>query len=971
MQIKRLAAAVSAALMLLTESPVHAAGLGKLTVQSTLGQPLSADIEVLLADPSEFKNLHAQLGSQDAFRSANVEMTSTLEHLKFNLEKHSDGSIILHLTSDQPIRDPYLDVIVDLDWSGGEMMREYTVLLDPPGLAAAENQLPVAGKPVAGVQNQSVTAAAPATTPAPVPASAPRMPAPYQPRHRHAAPAISAAQHGAMPASGIRVKSGMTLSEIARDHLPEGVELDQMLVGLYHANPQAFDGNMNRMKAGSILKVPDQSTLTSVSETDAAREVSAQTHDWHAYREKLAGMVESGAARHTGGGAVSGKVTSGVEDKSAPPLEQSASGVLKLSKGGVGAQPATKTTVQDQHTAAANALAEARSRQQALQKNIEDEQKLLALKQQQAAAAATAAPPVAAPVVKPAAPATPLPAPAPHPHHVRHPVLKMVPPPAPPAPKWYQMINPLYAGGAALALLLGGLMVSMRRSRKGKAGLSKLENSILTSVDSKPNTVYNTQSGEAVNTNNTSFLTDFSQSGLGTLDTHDVDPIAEAEVYMAYGRDTQAEEILREAMVKEPARHEIKLKLLEIYAGRNNLPAFENIATDLFSAAGAESPVWEKAAEMGRRIDPHNPLYGGGAAEPEVHAPVAEVAPLVPEIDNLHIPDVDMHVPEPEPEHIPEPAVAGDELPDEQKLSGVMEFDLGPDDGHAGQPEQSPVTDETHPAEDTIDNESGILSWDFIATDGDADHGETTPATTTEVGESEEQHAVIAPHDEPSASEHAEEHDHVLVSEDHWQADDELGHASSVTGAEAVDEFGAELTAHPLDQDVVEAEHNGWPAALETETGAQHLPSVEEVEIHAPAPDHTEQGASAMDMPVADDLAHSMQGTHEQAADAVQDDVHGDVPLTLDFSDINLDLDAHSGEPQTDVQSGESMLSLPESTDQFGDLEQEIRTKFELAQVYQEMGDYENAREILQEVMHEGNEQQKKDAGALLAQMPG
>ncbi len=965
MQIKRLAAAVSAALMLLTESPVHAAGLGKLTVQSTLGQPLSADIEVLLADPSEFKNLHAQLGSQDAFRSANVEMTSTLEHLKFNLEKRPDGSTILHLTSDQPIRDPYLDVIVDLDWSGGEMMREYTVLLDPPGLAASENQLPVAGKPVSGVKTPPVATSSPSTSPASAPSA--QQSVPHQPRHPHAAPAMSAGHRGETPASGIVVRSGMTLSGIARDHLPEGVELDQMLIGLYHANPQAFDGNMNRMKAGAILKVPDQSTLTSVSETDAAREVSAQTHDWHAYREKLAGMVEAGGARHASGGSVSGKVTSGVEDKSAPPSEQAASGVLKLSKGGVGAQPATKTTAQDQHTAAANALAEARSRQQALQKNIEDEQKLLAMKQQQAAPAPAPVAPVAAPAVKPAAPAMPLP--APHPHPVKHPAMKMVPPPAPPAPKWYQMINPLYAGGAAMALLLGGLMVSMRRSRKGKGGLSKLENSILTSVDSKPNTVYNTQSGEAVNTNNTSFLTDFSQSGLGTLDTHDVDPIAEAEVYMAYGRDTQAEEILREAMVKEPARQEIKLKLLEIYAGRNNLPAFENIATELFSAAGAESPVWEKAAEMGRRIDPNNPLYGGGAAEPEVSMPVADAAPLVPEIDNLHIPDVETHEIEIEPEHAPAP-IAGDELPDEQKLSGVMEFDLGPDDTHAGHEEQAAATAETHPAEETMDGETGILSWDFVADEGDAARGEATSGVVTEADESAGEHAGIATHDELLSSAHAEEQDQEALTADHWQAGDESGHLPSTSVVDE-DEFGAELTAHPLDQDVTEEDNDGWSGALETGAGEKSLPAVEEVEIHAPVTDHEAQGGSGTDMPAAGDMVPAAQEGHEHVADDAHDDVHGDVPLTLDFSDINLDLDAHPAERQSDVQAGESMLSMPESPDQFGDLEQEVRTKFELAQVYQEMGDYENAREILQEVMNEGNEQQKKDAGALLAQMPG
>lgn len=957
MQIKRLAVAVSAVLMLLSESQVHAAGLGKLTVQSTLGQPLNAEIEVLLADPAEFKNLQAHLGSQNAFRSANVEMTSTLESLKFNLEKRPDGSAVLHVTSDKPIRDPYLDVIVDLDWSGGEMMREYTVLLDPPGLATEENQVPVAGKPVAvtPVQPQN------SQTPSVAPSSA----SPVARSHHHAhVAAASGKPAGEASSSGIRVKSGTTLSEIAKDHLPAGVELDQMLVGLYHANPQAFDGNMNLMKAGAILKVPDQATLTSESETDAAREVSAQTRDWHAYREKLAGMVESATSRHAGKGAVSGKVTSGVEDQSAPPPEQAANGVLKLSKGNA-ASASNGAVSQDQHTAASNALAEQHLRQQALEKNIADEKKLLAMKSQPVVAP-TAAPPVpvtaAKPVEAPLPAATPAPVPVPpHPHPVKHPPLKFVPPPAPPEPKWYQMINPLYAAGAALVVLLGGLIVSMRRKRSSKAGLSKLENSILTSVDSKPNTVYNTQSGEAVNTNNTSFLTDFSQSGLGTLDTHDVDPIAEAEVYMAYGRDAQAEEILREAMVKEPGRHEIRLKLLEIYAGRSNLPAFENIATELFSAAGAESPVWEKAAELGRRIDPHNPLYGGSAVEETAVEPAAvEAAPLIPEIEDLHEPEMVMHAAEPEPAS--GTSVSGDELPEEEKLSGVMEFDM-PEDSAATHHDEIQAVEPVEMHMPEASEEANGLSWDFMAVDS-AEHPAEAEATSHEMAG----------------------HDSAALDDGMLSLDDALLHGAAADDEHAVDLSGQAHEAglavsHEIDAGLLSG-HDGLADATEDSaswssgTGA----AADELDFPAVGEAHA-QALESSDALHHDDMA---------GLSAVQDDTPGlpdhdlvsavhdgesesDAPLTLDFSDINLDLDAKPAEAEHEIQSpaGDTLLSMPESADQMGDLEQEVRTKFELAQVYQEMGDYENAREILQEVMAEGTEQQKKDAGELLAQMPG
>jgi pilus assembly protein FimV len=161
-------------------------------------------------------------------------------------------------------------------------------------------------------------------------------------------------------------------------------------------------------------------------------------------------------------------------------------------------------------------------------------------------------------------------------------------------------------------------------SRRRKAGGTAQEDSILSGGDVSPNTVIGAASGGSINTGDTSFLTDFSQAGLGTIDTHDVDPIAEAEVYMAYGRDAQAEEILKEAISSNPDRHEIRVKLLEIYAARRNTATFEAVAGELYAVLGSKSsPLWDKACEMGRSIDPTNPLYGGVQSSA---APAAEVA---------------------------------------------------------------------------------------------------------------------------------------------------------------------------------------------------------------------------------------------------------------------------------------------------------------------------------------------------------
>ncbi len=136
----------------------------------------------------------------------------------------------------------------------------------------------------------------------------------------------------------------------------------------------------------------------------------------------------------------------------------------------------------------------------------------------------------------------------------------------------------------------------------------------MTSGGLKANTVFGNTGTASVDTGDTSFLTDFSQSASGgMIDTNDVDPIAEAEVYMAYGRDAQAEEILKDAISKEPKRYELHLKLLEMYAASKNMSAFETISGELYTTLGASDPTWAKVAAIGIKLEPNNPLYQAGS----------------------------------------------------------------------------------------------------------------------------------------------------------------------------------------------------------------------------------------------------------------------------------------------------------------------------------------------------------------------
>jgi len=165
--------------------------------------------------------------------------------------------------------------------------------------------------------------------------------------------------------------------------------------------------------------------------------------------------------------------------------------------------------------------------------------------------------------------------------------------------------------GAGALALLGGSWWFLRNRRR--TSLTSFEEGIMTTGGLKANTVFGNTAGGTVDTGDTSFLTDFSSNTAGSMiDSHDVDPIAEAEVYMAYGRDAQAEEILKDAIAKEPERYELHLKLLEIYQNNKDAGAFEAVAGEMYTKLGANDATWQKVAAMGLAFDESNPLYSTG-----------------------------------------------------------------------------------------------------------------------------------------------------------------------------------------------------------------------------------------------------------------------------------------------------------------------------------------------------------------------
>lgn len=610
--------AVAAALLVATGG-AQALGLGKLSVQSALGETMRAEIDVTSLSAEEAATLKVRVAPPDTYRASGVDYNAVLSSAQVQLVRR-DGRSVLRVSSDRAVQEPFVDVILELTWSSGRLVREYTLLFDPPSLP----------KPAPVITAPPAVAAAPApvsseAVPAPAPASAttlPRAAAPAPaPAARPAAPAPAPAPVVRPPvtaASEYRVRAGDSLSKVAGRTQVAGISLDQMLVGLFRNNPDAFiDGNMNRLKAGSVLQVPGSESLASVSVPEARRIILAQSADFSAYRQRLASAaptLQSAESERQS----KGQVQAAVEDRR--PAAAPAPDKLTLSKAGPASAVEAKVSKDTEKKDAAARVAE-------LTRNVEELKRLSdAAKPGAAPAAAPAPAPVAALPAAPVMPAAPVAEPASAPLPVvaasaaasKPAVRASAPLPPPPVAEPPSVIEQLLDNPIVLPLsgmlvaVLGVLgLLRLRARRPANASETGFHESRL-----QPDSFFGGTGGQRVDTRDAQNSGQSSMSySLSQLDAiGDVDPVAEADVYLAYGRDLQAEEILKEALRANPTRLAIRLKLLEVYAKRRDTKGFEQLAVQLYAETRGTGEDWAKAQELGRGIDPDNPLYQPGGS---------------------------------------------------------------------------------------------------------------------------------------------------------------------------------------------------------------------------------------------------------------------------------------------------------------------------------------------------------------------
>ena len=634
--LKTLTSAVAGAVLL--SSAANAAGLGKLTVLSSQGQPLRAEIELTAVSAEEANGLVAQLASADAYRIANIEFNPALTALRFEVEQRG-GRQVIRVNSSQVINEPFIDLLLELKWNGGRMVREYTFLLDPTDARTAQSPqvaAPVdlgrqvgAAAPAPNAPSASPTAApsaTPATSSSSSPASASNLPPP-------AALAPARPQQAKKSAEQYTVKKGDNLSRIATQVKPVDISLDMMLVALYRANPEAFSGkNMNRLKSGQILKVPEADAIrSSAPEGEARGVVVAHAADFNAYRAMLAGQVATSTpakeAETTQN--VKGKITAKVEEK--PNAVNEAKDKLTLSKSTASAPVEGKTGVAaEENIAKQKQVDEAAARVKELEKNVNDLESLMAVKNKTAATTPAVEKPATIVDTRDVAPA-PVAAQAP-----AKPPRAVLPPKKPLEPSLFEkLMDNLQLVGIALVALLAlifGIIVTRRRKKfvvpRGEI--------VLPPDPTTPIQPFAAEvGGQSVNADadadtdagNSVFNSDLAPSA-SQLDANEVDPVAEADVYIAYGRDAQAEEILKEALRTHPERHAVRLKLLEIYATRKDARAFESQASELYSLTRGQGDEWAQAAALGQSIDPANPLYQAANAGGNASGAFASAAPL-------------------------------------------------------------------------------------------------------------------------------------------------------------------------------------------------------------------------------------------------------------------------------------------------------------------------------------------------------
>ncbi len=964
-----------------------ALGLGEIHLNSALNEPLSAEIDLVAAAPDELTALRATLAGREVFTRYGIDRPPFLNSLTFKVGKGKSGREVLQVRSLDAIPEPFVTFLVEVNWARGHLMREYTVLLDPPIYTpgeAANNAAPVvmpSGKPAATKDAATI-----------------------------APPVDTAVKPLSSSASSYRVAGGDSLSKIARS-LQSGsaAKIDQTMVALYRANPDAFGGSMNILHKGSVLRVPGATEIAALSQSEAVSEVNREIH------RSTSGTPGAAKGHH-----------------------------LRL------VTPSTGDGAGVGNNVEAQAL---KDRVKILESQLAESHRLIDVRNAELSAlqrklgvpitppvTAPVTPPVVAPpvktpevvkpsaVIKPEVPQVPVDTAKP-----QFPVPEPVPAPAVPKIKVKPVVAvPVETGSwidwvaanwwwplAAIAALLAGLGFASFKKRRAE-GFGDLPNFVETDVADLRNTTSRVTAGRK---GDDSFLveesgehklpdaapqgsvSDDTMSSESAVNLDQGDPLAEADFHMAYGLYDQASDLVRIALEREPDRRDLRLKLLEIYFVWGNKDLFLQTAKTLeASREHAPAGEWDKIVIMGKQICPDEAIFknsvGGGRGAGALVDLNLEGGENRVDIDLFGDPEGEhSRLDHPLAHESADSAVTG-EMPVLGKSSN-LDFTLDAPERGA---DSSPTRDQPIREEPTVESEIADFSLTHtgerrgIATKTgseqtaevsimdlgldlgsleETNHPADAPTMISGLDERSRQmmaaaaasasardgtHAdVVDAHAKTHAAESSVTHDQDLTElerelEASFVADLDVDHTELKTAVLSPESAPTVLVPHRVD--VNDTTRSKLPSLAVTDSGAH-------TDIEATSRLRGLSGDS-VDLDL-DNLSKAF-GT----ADTVSQPQHAEELFSTEVFEASqrsrrVDLDVGDVAAKTaNIQTHK--LAMPE-------LEpvtmSEVGTKLDLARAYMDMGDPEGARSILDEVVHEGSASQKQEAQRLIETLPG
>jgi pilus assembly protein FimV len=983
-------------------------GIGEIELHSALNQKLNAEIRLSVAPGENPADVTVRLAPPEKFDQAGVVWNYFLSKIKLEPVVQANGSIIIKVSSREALTEPFLDFLLEVSWPQGSMMREFTLLIDPP---TAYNQ-PVI--PVAETSGYSAEPIEPLARPVKRTRTAPK-------RAVRAEPADSISPQ--TPTSGEfgPIQKSDTLWSIAAQVGQEkNIPTQKMLTALYKANPGAFNnGDINSLKEGATLKIPEPDAILSPAQRQAktdqkpvGKPEKTQTAQSEAVKKPLE-LVAPTEAKSVGNGVIANRAKT----------EQST------------AATANPVVNNSEEQAGDGKDLELQARIEKLEQQLGMMQQLLALKDQQLASlqnnkqTQTGTPPTSAESSQPAQQPTPQPAPVvaapqppatepviapPAPKPVVPPTPKVTPPPAPPvvaeeeglfgSDAYYWFAGSL---GTGILGLLGWLFWRKRKidertnteSMFASASQIRLPDSE-SSLSVPIMDISNTDEYDVGTVGESSFISDFTPSDFDAFDTdqNEVDPISEADVYLAYGRYQQAEELIRHAISEQPNRDECKLKLLEIYYASENKDSFAGYAQELADAGKqADKPFWKKITDMAKEIVPDSPLFGGNfaAGTQNGKADTAGVAPSAA-IANTEIGDLDDSL-----------GILDDDLSDldiDQDLAledNGLDFDLGSFGGSGSgstkhqehnkpsdtlfdslefEQQASPkATDKLDEAAATADNDD-LESFDF---DVNLDAIKPASADQAETGSADLELETF----DFTGFEKADAADESQPAATNGSIESEANNTSD--DFESFDfNFDADITDAKTQDKTDSAATDSAEPALETFDFA-------DFDVLAATPDSSNKAASEEKLPEIEGFDFNFDGVSSEPA--AKDNLPKESELNLD-SQLKLETfdfsDFDNIAPKSSESFGKKANAASESSGEFdfnfdfdapiitttdtnefelgvSDLTDmdEFETKIDLAKAYIDMGDTEAARLIAEDVLSKGSKQQQQAAQALLDEL--